>query len=289
MVFRISSIKAAVAALVFFVILLVLPGCTHLFYQPDRFLYYPPEKLGYKAVDVHFTAADGTKLFGWWFPAQDKSGALDPKPKGTIVQFHGNAENISSHYASLVWLTREGYNLFAFDYRGYGLSEGEASPEGVYLDGMAALDKAWELRKGRKFVVYGQSLGGAIAMRAFKDFRHQEQTSLVVLDSTFVSYQTVARRILASRWYTWILSPLPYLLVSDKYSAADALAQNKTPLLVIHDEHDPVVPFADGEDIFAMATSRKEFWRLDDGRHIAVFAPFHAANHERFLKLLRSL
>jgi fermentation-respiration switch protein FrsA (DUF1100 family) len=154
---------------------------------------------------------------------------------------------------------------------------------------MAALDKAWELRSGKKFVIYGQSLGGAIAMRAFQDFRHQNETQLVVLDSTFASYKTVARRVLSSHWFTWIFSPLACVLVSDKYSPEDFIQRQKTRLLVIHDMHDPAVPFANGEDIYQMSPAAKEFWTLDEGRHIEAMAPYNTKYRERFVQLLDSL
>lgn len=261
-------------------------GCTHVFYQPDRLMYYPPKKLGFEPRQIDFRSGDGTKLVAWYFPPVGKV-----KPKGTIIQFHGNAENISSHYTSLVWLTKLGYALFAFDYRGYGGSEGEPSPEGVYKDGMAALDKAWELRVGRRFIVFGQSLGGAIAARAFDDFGHRGETSLVVLDSTFSSYKRVARRVLASHWVTWVLSPLAHVLVSDRFSSEEALGRLRTRLLVIHDQRDPAVPFACGEEVFAEAVnaSKKEFWKLSDGRHIEALAPYNLELREKFVSLLETL
>ncbi len=263
----------------------VLPfsGCTYAFYHPDHVMYYPPAAMGIEVREIRFASVDGKLLTGWFFPAQ---GTL--AVKGTVVQFHGNSENMSSHYASLLWLTRRGYNLFTFDYRGYGSSEGVASQEGTYLDGMAALDKAWELRTGLRFVIVGQSLGGAIAMRSFADFRHQEGTQLIVLDSTFASYKTEARRLLASRWYTWPLSLFGWLLISDKYAPRQALRRAKTRLLIVADRRDPVVPFANGEEIFKLATGTKDFWVLDQGRHIRVFGPENAKYRERFVELLDS-
>lgn len=260
-------------------------GCTHLFYQPDRYLYYSPEKLGFHPREIQFKSADGTRLLGWFFPART------PKPKGTVVQFHGNAENMSSHFTSLVWLIDEGYNLFTFDYRGYGGSGGEPTQAGIYLDGMAALDKAWELRTGLKFIVYGQSLGGAILMRAFEDFRNKSQTSLIVLDSTFMNYKTVARRLLSRTWFTWPLSFLPYLFVSNKYGSEQAVSASQNQILIIHDKKDPAVPFACGEDIFEKAqnASHKEFWKLDDGHHIEVFSEYNMSYRKNFIKLLENL
>lgn len=270
------------------VALTLFSGCSRLFYQPDRVMYYPPAKMGYEARELSFASRDGTKLVGWYFKAKPNLPV-----RGTLVQFHGNAENISSHYLSLVWLTNEGYNVFAFDYRGYGGSEGEPSQKDVYLDGMAALDEAWRLRSGPRFIVYGQSLGGAVAMRAFKDFSHQAETSLVVLDSTFMSYKTIARRFAARFWLTWPISWLAPLLVSNEYGSEQAIHENKARLLVIHDERDPVVPHECGEEIFEVAKASPakavDFWTLSDGRHVEVFAPYNIQWRRKFIELLRSI
>ncbi|MBI3558059.1 MAG: alpha/beta hydrolase [Deltaproteobacteria bacterium] len=264
--------------------LLPLTGCTYAFYHPDHVVYYSPAALGLEVREIRFSSADGTKLQGWFFPAQNTLAV-----KGTIVQFHGNSENMTSQFASLHWPTRHGYNLFTFDYRGYGSSEGEPSQEGTYLDGMAALDKAWQLRTGARFVVIGQSLGGAIAMRSFADFQHQRETQLVVLDSTFASYKAEARRLLASHWYTWPVSLFGPVLISDKFAAKEAIARDRTRLLIVADRRDPIVSFANGEEIFRLARAPKDLWVLDQGRHIQVFNARNVGYRNRFLSLLEEI
>lgn len=246
-----------------------LLACSSLVYQPDHVMYDPPEKFGLQPEEVSFKSRNGVNLGGWFFHST-KPG----KPLGTIVQFHGNAENRTSHYVTLAWLLHEGYNLFTFDYAGYGDSEGEPSQKQTYLDGLAALDQGLKMHLqagGGEFFVVGQSLGGAIAARVLNDWPSKDQVRLLVLDSTFDSYSVVARRILERRWFTWPLSPLGWLFVSNEYGSADALAQNKAPLLVMHDQRDPVVPFSCGQEVFAAAGGPKEFWSFDQGRHVGEF------------------
>src|SRR3989339_1821183 len=88
-------------------------GCSHFFYYPSKKTYFPPEKIGLVYEDIEFNSLDGTKLTGWFFPSSSK------KVKGTVLQFHGNAQNISTHYLSQIWLIQKGYNLMTFDYRGF--------------------------------------------------------------------------------------------------------------------------------------------------------------------------
>lgn len=271
---------------------LLFSSCSSLFYYPSRQFYYSPKRLGYEAHEIPFKSQDGTQLYGWYFPVRE--GA---EVKGTIVQFHGNAENMSSHYLSLAWAVEQGYELFTFDYRGYGKSEGDPSQEGTYHDALAALDQAWTLHQKsgskkfipKKFIIVGQSLGGAIAMRASEDFSHINETDLIVLDSTFVSYKSVARKKLASFWLTWPFSWLGNLLVSDRYSAEDALKKNHVKLLVIHDEKDPAVPFSCSEDFYPLAQSPKLFWKLHEGGHVAAFIDSHSPYRKQFIEIIDAL
>lgn len=262
------------------------PACSGVFYYPDRYLYYPPEKLQYEYQKVHFQSSkDSTALSAWFFPARRKP------VKGTVIQFHGNAENISSHYLSLVWLVDHGFNLFTFDYRGYGLSAGEPTQEGTYGDGLAALEQGLQhyLENGKGLlIVVGQSLGGAVLMRALEDFKNREKVGLIVLDSTFMSYKTVARRVMANHWFTWIVSPLAPLFVSNEYSSERAVRNNRLPLLVIHDRKDPSVPFNCGKDIVEASSQNSgvEFWELEQGRHISVFSEDNLKYRRQFLEYL---
>jgi uncharacterized protein len=291
--------KKVIDRILFFLLfsqtLFSLSGCSHVFYQPDSKTHYPPEAFGLKYESIFFKSKDGTQLHAWLFHPKQKS-------KGTILQFHGNAENLSSHYVSIAWLIEQGYQHIVFDYRGYGLSEGKPEQKGVYEDGIAALEKALEIHEKEfsihspnsekaKFIVFGQSLGGAVALRAIPDFQQQSKIDLVVADSTFSSYVRVARRKLASNWITWILSPLSYLLVSDAYAPEDVIEKIIPPLLIIHDEYDPVVSIANGEDISdALSTSRRKgFWKTQSGHHVAIFMVDGKRHRQKFLDLLQTL
>lgn len=262
-------------------------SCTRVFYQPDRNLYSLPQEQGYSVSEIPFRSKDGTLLYGWHLPA--KKALL-----GTIILFHGNAQNISSHYLNLAWLTNEGYQLFVFDYRGYGRSSGEPTPLSVIDDGVAALEEAWKIHQNAKagtFVVVGQSLGGAIAPRSLALFSQRKEVSLLVLDSTFVSYPEVASQLMQTIWLTWPMSPLAYLLVSNQASSKDALREWKQPLLVIHDRYDRVVSFKSGERVFEEAVNAKdkEFWELSRDRHISAFAADEPEMRKRFVNKLLSL
>ena len=262
-----------------------LSGCSSLFYQPDSYLYLDPKKVGYNFDEIKFDAQDQTHLLGWFFRAKKQ-------PLGTIVLFHGNAQNLSSHFSSLIWATEDHYNLFVFSYRGYGGSEGEPSQEGTVLDGIAALKQADQLRNqngGGSLIVIGQSLGGAVAMRSVSEWGDRDRIQGLVLDSTFMSYPRVARRVLAERWWLWPFSPIAHVLVSNAKGTEQAVRENRIPLLVIHDLRDPVVTFPNGQEIFDTAHDPKEFWKLDQGLHVGAFSDPRSPERPRLLEWLGRL
>jgi fermentation-respiration switch protein FrsA (DUF1100 family) len=264
-----------------FIFLLLGTGCSGVFYQPSRHQFTDPSQFKLTYEEVWFQSKDGTKLHGWWFPAKAK------KSKGTIVQFHGNAQNITTHTYSLIWLIDHGYDLFTWDYRGYGRSGGEASQVLVHEDALAALAKGRELHRGGAFVVFGQSLGGAISLRALVDYEFVDEVTLLVHDSSFNSYQDVAFSVLKTRWFLWPFSPLAFVLVSDEYAPEKVLDQLKTPTLVIVGKKDAIIPAKFGKETHKkLKTVRKWLWELPEGGHIDVFHHANGVHRKRFLDLL---
>jgi len=264
----------------FVLLFFLFSGCSSLFYYPDSFLHFPPEKFGFKKEEFTLRAADGTKLVAWRFLARKKPY------RGVILQFHGNAENISSHYTTLIWLTDLGFDLIIFDYRGYGGSQGEPSPAGTAQDGVAAIAFAQDFFHERsisefrppgarpKFIVYGQSLGGAIAGRALELTAPEVQASVdqVILEATFYSYKKIGAAVMRGSPITWLFSPLAYVLLSDGESSENYLkSENHPPLLVLHSKDDNVVPFALGENLFEIASPAKRFWKIDQLGHLETF------------------
>jgi fermentation-respiration switch protein FrsA (DUF1100 family) len=247
---------------------LLLSSCSSLLYYPTHQLHFPPERYGLKPEEVFFPSADGTKLFGWRFRHVGGPAA----PKGVFVFYHGNGENLSSHYLSLVWILKHGYDLFIFDYRGYGRSEGTPSPGGTAADGEAALRWAKAHYSFTPIVVYGESLGGAVALRNAIDLKDEIRYRAVVIQSSFPSYEEVARRTLAKGLLTWPFQWLAWLVLSDRYAPDGEIGRiAPVPLLVMHAEDDATVPFRCGQEIFEQAKTPKDFWTVPGGGHADAF------------------
>src|SRR5512134_2862513 len=129
-----------------------LSGCTSSFFKPGRTFVANPEVLALSPRDVFFRSPDGLLLHSWFFRAQ---GGVK---RGTILVCHGNVENISTHVKLDLWLVRAGYDLFIFDYRGYGRSEGETTVDGIHLDAGAALETFLAMPgiEQERVIIYGK-------------------------------------------------------------------------------------------------------------------------------------
>ena len=100
-------------------------------FYPDDFFIGNPGDYGMPFEEVYFPTADGLTLHGWFIPGG--------KPL-TWLWFHGNAGNISYRLDNIRLLHHKlALNIFIFGYRGYGLSQGNPTEEGTYIDAEAAL------------------------------------------------------------------------------------------------------------------------------------------------------
>jgi predicted alpha/beta-fold hydrolase len=262
------------------IVFFFLISCSHLFYQPDQRIYSDPDQVGYRKSEL-MVPSQKRMLHTWLIEsAKKKTNQLD---RVLIVQFHGNAQNISSHFASLAWTTHDGATLLTFDWSGYGKSQGMANQENLFHDALAIIEYAKNLKKEKaynKLVFVGQSLGGAVLSRAIIE-ENQSPITLLVLDSTFSSYQKISKQKLQQNWITYLLSPLTSILISDEYASTDYLSRISISTLVIHAKEDSIVPYNLGLELFEQLKCEKKMWTLNSRAHISAFYEF--GNHYRDL------
>ncbi len=247
-------------------------------------MLYPPERLGVHPQEKSIEVEKGIVIHGWYFSSTH--GARQ-KAKGLIIFFHGNAQNLTSHYANLVWILKNGYDFFIWDYRGYGKSNGEPTPQNTVQDGIQIIKTLAQEDPQLPLIIFGQSLGGAIAMSAVIRLQHQIPIAAVVIDSSFASYKAAARSVLSQRWITWLFQPLTYIVLSDTYAPNGYIQEiSPTPLLVMHGNLDQIIDYKLGMDIFKQAKEPKEFWTIENGQHIDSFWNHGKSYQEKFLKYL---
>jgi len=239
-------------------------GLDNFFYHPDHKVYATPAQDGYVFEEVAFSSEDKTKLSGWFIPAKGKA-------QGTVIHFHGNAQNMSAHYSYVSWLPANGFNLFVFDYRGYGKSEGKLSRKGVYEDAVAAVEyiKSRTDIDQSKIILFGQSLGGANAIAVAGENQFDGIVG-VVSESAFSTYKSVATE------HAGIYKPLAPLFIGNKFSPRKSVGKiSPTPLLIIHSTHDSVVFYKHAEKLFKAAKEPKLLWTIQEGQHIDAFREKH--------------
>lgn len=263
-----NTVNKTVLVLIVLVITLPCQGCVgRLFYQPDRKVYDTPDRHGLKYEEVSFQSGDGTRLSGWFIPATGKA-------RGTVIHFHGNAQNMTAHFGFVSWLPMQGFNLFVFDYRGYGRSAGSPDRRGVHEDSLAALDyiAARPDIDGSRLLVLGQSLGGANAIAAVGS-RPPGGIRVVAVESAFSSYRDIVRDKIADiPLLSLFRTPLSYLLIGNSFTPdAVVAAIAPTPLLIIHGTGDRVVPYSHGMRLFELAREPKQLWTINGGGHTEAF------------------
>jgi fermentation-respiration switch protein FrsA (DUF1100 family) len=215
---------------------------------PDPNLIGTPADFGLPYEDVYFNAADGVKLHGWWVP---KPGAP------VLVWFHGNAGNISHRLENLKLLhDLVGVQVFIFDYREYGRSQGRISREGTFLDAAAAYRYAAETRgvPAADLVLFGRSLGTVLAV----DQAVRNPCRGLIIESPFTNSSDMAR-MLAPFLFDW-RPRVPY-------DNLGKIGQVKVPVLVIHGSDDEIIPVEMGRRVYAVAQSPKELYIIPGAHH----------------------
>jgi len=270
-------------ALLLAALVLLFSGCTYLFFKPGKVFVDNPDVRALSPQDIYFTSIDGLALHGWYFRGQGK------EERGTILVCHGNVENISTHVKLDLWLIREGYNLFIFDYRGYGKSGGETTVKGIHLDAEAALEKLLTLPgvHGR-IIVFGKSLGGAVAVHLAATTSHRDRIKGLIIESAFADYRMMARREIARTVIGWPMQYPLSLLVNNDYSPLKFIKKvSPIPVIIMHGTEDPIVPVEHGRLLFAEALPPKGYWELPGLGHVKSWTD--GATRKRLLAWLAAL
>ncbi len=207
--------------------------------------------------DIQFASSDGIRLHGRYVEP--------PKPRGFLLYCHGNGENVSD-LAEQMALLRDEYDVavFAFDYRGYGKSEGAPDEAGVLMDGAAA--HAWLSQRASlaladresepSIILMGRSLGGAVAV----DIAANNIVQGLVIENTFSSMPDVAARL-----YPW--APVHWLM-RNHYNSAAKISKHQGPLLQTHGSQDEMIPVELARTLFDASNSAdKTFVEINNGSH----------------------
>ena len=210
----------------------------------DRMIFLPPPP-GYRDTPevLKVPTKDGQYIAAIYL--------MNPSATHTLLLSHGNGEDLGSILPLLPGLANLGFSVFAYDYRGYGLSAGTPSEGHVYAD----IDGAYDYLTGKlgvppeRIVALGRSLGAGASV----DLAARRPVGGVILESPFLTAFRVMTRV-----------PLfPF----DKFRNVDKIARVRCPLLVMHGEEDEIVPFWHGRQLFDKAPGPKTFLAIPNARH----------------------
>jgi len=224
---------------------------------PVAELLYTPNDVNLRYEDVRIETSDGLELRGWFVPGEPEI-ASGSDANVTWLWFHGNGGNIGHRIGELALAHhRTGANIFIFDYRGYGESEGTASEQGTYRDSRAVIEYLAS-RPGvdpERIVYLGHSLGAAVAL----ELALTRPPLAMVLVSPFASVRDIAKLTLPFPPVGW--------LVRNHFDSVSRIRQLDVPILVLHGDLDDTVPISQGRKLYDAANQPKRFQTLEGAAH----------------------
>jgi fermentation-respiration switch protein FrsA (DUF1100 family) len=236
---KVAGTTAVLGYLALVVIAMFLENTLIYFPVPYPHGDWKPKGLAFE--DAWFTSDDGVRLHGWYLPTKNAHAA--------VLFCHGNGGNLSHRIAKLHMLRHCGASVLAFDYRGYGRSEGMPNEKGILADARAA--RKWLADREKiaetDVVVMGESLGGAVAV----DLAAKDGARAMVLESTFSSLPDVAA-------YHYPFLPVRWLMRS-RFDSLSKIRQYHGPLLMAHGDSDTIIPLASAQRLFEAANEPKQW------------------------------
>ena len=235
---------------------------------PGRDMAINPSVIGLSWEDVYYKTRDNIMLNAWFF--------RNPHAKSTIIFAHGNAGNMSDRLFKVKFFYDLGLNVFIFDYRGYGKSQGKPSEAGIYLDAQGAYD--YLQSRGdvnmKNIILYGASIGGVVVI----DLATHRNAALLVVESSITNAHDMARI-----FYPFV----PSFFLSLKFDSIGKVRKLKVPKLFIHSPDDEVVPYWVGQKLFEAAAEPKEFLKVHGGHNDGSITVDPPAAGE-FIRILKS-
>jgi fermentation-respiration switch protein FrsA (DUF1100 family) len=232
------------------IVILMSMQLDSLIFFPSRYPEGDWQPRGLRFEDAHFAASDGTRLHGWYLPADN--------PRAVVLFAHGNGGNLSDR-ADIGYLLsqRLGASVLMFDYRGYGRSEGEPTIPGVLDDARAA--RRWLAERAgvseSQIVLMGESLGGGVMIQ----LAAHDGARALILENTFSSLADVG-----AVHYPWL--PVRFVL-GDKLDSTAVIAKYRGPLLQIHGDADQIIPMTLGRKLFEAANEPKRWVTISGADH----------------------
>ncbi len=235
----------ALIALLLMVPIVVLASCA------NSLIYHPhAEQVAPNFPDtqaVRIATEDGETLVAWYRAPQ--------QGQPIFLFFDGNGGRPQIWGGRWRRIAESGAGFLAVYYRGYSGSTGRPSEAGLHADGRAGYD--WLIAHDyapRDIVIHGFSLGSGVAVR----LAAERPARALILEAPFTGVDDVA-----AAHYT----AASRLFIRDSFRTRDWIGDVRIPVLIVHGDADTVVPFTQGQRLYALANEPKQFVRMQGSDH----------------------
>lgn len=231
--------------------------------------------------EFYFDADDDVKLHGVLF-RPDSMPVI-----GTIFHYSGKGMHLmSSMQKSYKPLLEKGFQIFNFERRDFGKSNGEAkSSQTLKEDALSIFDEVvkFDAVAGKPVVIWGQSLGGTFA--TMNAMEREEDIDGLILEGTFGSFPDIGKvyaQALNLENFKWVVP----LVMNNDFPAKRAISELTIPTLILHSKTDVQVPYELGQEIFEAANKgNTKFWDIDS-KHIMAIYDYEERYVNEFMKLV---
>ena len=233
-------------------------------YKPSKQVVKLIPQLAAKAEEGSFMSKDGIKITYIKIKGEKKSPI--------VVFCHGNSGNMTrdDNQNKIIFLVKQGYEVFTMDYRGFGKSSGEVDEKGLYKDldsFITYLNTKYKIPND-KIVLWGHSLGSAVAI----DEASKKEFKGVIAEGAFTSAEDMKNyRILNKRnanpVHLFVRDSLfKNLKLTQKFSSKDKIVKIKSPMLIIHALNDEMIPVEMGKKLAKLKPDAQTFFS-EKGKH----------------------
>ncbi len=231
-------------------------------YHPSGEVVKPSDMSDFQ--DKILTTKDRVKILAWYKKIENAKA---------VLYFHGNAGNLSERSAMLKKFSDNGFAVMAISYQGYPGSQGKPSEAGLINDAKAALQ--FLLDEGYKLdniIFFGESLGSSVAVQLAAEFTPRA----VVLEAPFATAYDIGQK-------RYPFAPVK-LLLHDKFESIKFAPKISAPVLILHGTKDLVVPYEEGQKLFAAIKSKKRLVTIEDAGHLHFGEDFVVERVREFLE-----
>jgi hypothetical protein len=238
-----------------FILIYCLIGIV-IYYGQDKILFRPQPvsaqsqysfPFPYKEVNIPWSKESTINIIQ--FPANQ------PQPKGVVLYFHGNKQNITRYAKAAPAFTSRGYDVWMIDYPGYGKSTGDFTEQRLY-DWALVFYKLAQARYSKdSIIIYGKSMGTGIAaqLATIRDCK------ALVLEAPYYSFPSIIG--------SWLpVYPLNKM-IHFKLPTWQYVKEVTNPIVIFHGTSDNTIPYRNSKKLKPYLKATDEYITIEGGRH----------------------